>query len=150
MPLATLPPAVEIVEEFQSSRPILNLSAPYWTDTGFTDEPSWRTTAFWKISAFRSKGRDVPGLGNLRPSDQAALKLRKLLNSIRIQSLPLPTVAPVSGGAIFVSWKNGAKSVEVTAYDDGEIVLEGLVNQDLNEEISETDLASMLNWLVQR
>jgi hypothetical protein len=148
MTLATIPPAVEIVEAFKSNRPRHNLSDPYWASSELSDEPSWRATAFWRISTLRNLGKEVPGLGDLRPSDKAVTELRKLLSRIEIQSLPLPTVSPVSGGAVFVSWKSGTKSVEATAYHDGEIVLEGLENQNLNEEISKGDLPSILNWLV--
>jgi len=149
MALATLPPAIEIVEAFKANRPRHNLSDPYWANSGLSDEPLWRATALWKISTLRASGKVVPGLGDLRPSDLAVSELRKELGKIQIRSLPLPTVAPVSGGALFVSWKNGPRTVEVTAYHDGEVTLEGLENQAPNEEVSKLDLASVLDWLVQ-
>lgn len=158
MALATLPPAVEIVEAFKSgperskdsfSGPRHNLSEPYWAISGSSQQSPWKLTAFSKISMLRNTGKPIPGLGDFRISDQAATELRKLIGEIQIESLPLPTVAPVSGGAIFVSWQSGAKSVEATAYHDGEIVIEALENQRLNEEKSKGDLPSILWWLVQ-
>jgi hypothetical protein len=149
MALATLPPTIEIVEVSGANRPRHILSDPYWANAGLSDEPQWRSTAFWKISTLRAVGKNIPGLGDLRPSDQAVSELRKLLGKIQIQSLPLPVVSPVSGGAVFVSWKNGSKTVEVTAYHDGEVIFEGLDNQNLVEEVSKSDFTSVLNWLVQ-
>lgn len=158
MALATLPPAIEIVEAFKSglerpkdsfTGPRRNLTEPYWAVSGPSQQSPWKLTAFSKISMLRNTGKAVPGLGDFRVSDQAATELRKLIREIEIESLPLPTVAPVSGGAIFVSWQSGVKSVEATAYHDGEIVVEALENRRLNEEKSKGDLPSILWWLVQ-
>lgn len=158
MALATLPPAVEIVEAFKSGPECLvgnflgpgqNLSVPYWAIFGPSQQSPWKLTAFSKISMLKNTGKAVPGLGDFQVSDQAATEIRKLIGEVQIESLPLPTVAPVSGGAIFVSWESGSKSVEATAYHDGEVVVEALENQRLNEEKSKEGLPSVLWWLVQ-
>jgi hypothetical protein len=120
-----------------------------WGELGIREIPAWKSSAYYKIAALRA-GRNIPGLGDSLPSDQAISRLRKLLHSIQIDSLPFPAVAPVSGGAVILSWKSSARCVEATAYNDGEVLIEGLENQSLNEEISESDLATMLSWLVQR
>lgn len=156
MALATLPPAVEIVEAFKcgtqgntNSSIRRNLSEPYWAASGPTELPPWKIAAFWKLSTLSGSGSFVAGLGDFRVSDRAITELRKFVNGIRAQSLPLPTIAPVSGGAVFASWKNRTKSVEVTAYDDGEILVEGLDNQNLNDEVSKREITSIFDWLVE-
>jgi len=156
MALATLPPAVEIVEAFKSgaqgnttSSVRRNLSEPYWAVSGPAEQPPWKIAAFWKLSTLRESGSSVAGLGDFRVSDRALTELRKFVNGIQAQSLPLPTIAPVSGGAVFASWKNGARSVEVTAYDDGEILVEGLDNQNLNDAVSKQEITSIFDWLVE-
>jgi hypothetical protein len=154
MALATLPPAVEIVEAFKNGElgyelraPRHNLSEPYWANSNPIEQPAWKTVAFGKISVLRAAGTVVPGLGDFRVSDLVTKELHMLLSKIRILSLPLPTVSPVAGGAIFVSWKNGHKAVEATAYHNGEIVVEAIENLQVNEEISKSDIATMLDWL---
>ena len=148
MAIAPSPLAFVATDRPRQTLPIL--ANVIWGDLGITEIPDWKNSAHFKIAALRS-GRNVPGLGDLRPSDQAILSLRKLLHDVQIESLPFPTVAPVSGGAVFISWKSGSRCVEATAYNDGETVLEGLENQDLNEEISShKDLSAMLTWLSQR
>jgi hypothetical protein len=146
MTLASMPPAIVEADQRRQAVPIS--SNVYWAAQRFSDIPAWKTSAYSRVAALRP-GRKIAGLGDLRPSDEAILELRKLLHKIQIQALPLPTVAPISGGAIFISWKSGLKSVETTVYHDGEILTEGFENKGLNEEISRKDLASMLAWLVQ-
>ena len=156
MALATMPSAGETAKTFESrdfgyklSDPRQNLSTVYWAWLGHSEKSPWKTTALSKISMLRKTGRFVPGLGDFTLSEETVRAAQKLIGEIEIKSLPLPTVAPVSGGAIFVSWRSGPKSVEVTAYHDGEIVAEALENQRLDEEKSGGDLRSMLRWLVQ-
>jgi hypothetical protein len=156
MALATLPPAVEIVKAFEShssgSKPSgqrLTLSTLYWAWLGPQEQSPWKTTAFSKISMLRTNGKFVPGLGDFTLSEQAVNAAQKLIGEIEIESLPLPTVAPISGGAIFVSWRSGTKSVEATAYHDGEILVEALENEHVDELKSKEGLSSILWWLVQ-
>ena len=72
MALATLPPAVEIVEAFKSGPECLvgnflgpgqNLSVPYWAIFGPSQQSPWKLTAFSKISMLKNTGKAVPGLG---------------------------------------------------------------------------------------
>lgn len=154
--LATMPSAVEIAKTFESrsfgyklSDPRQNLSTVYWARLGHSEQSPWKTTALSKISMLRKTGRLVPGLGDFTLSEKAVKAVQKLIGEIEIESLPLPTVTPVSGGAIFVSWRSGPKSVEATAYHDGEILVEALENQCVDEERSMEDPCSMLWWLVQ-
>lgn len=156
MALATPPPAGEIRKAFEPRRlgykPSSlrqNLSTLYWPWLGLSEQSPWKTTALSKISMLRTTGRFVPGLGDFTLSEEAVKAAQKLIGEIEIESLPLPTVAPVSGGAIFVSWRSGPKSVEATAYHDGEILVEALENESVDEERSKEDLSSMLWWLVQ-
>jgi hypothetical protein len=147
MAIATSSLAFVATDRPRQTRPIS--ANVIWGDLGIAEIPAWKTSAYSKIAALRG-GKKVPGLGDLRPSDQAVLRLRKLLHDLQIKSLPFPAVAPMSGGAVLISWKSGARCVEATAYNDGEVLIEGLENQNPNEEISEGDLASVLNWLIQR
>ncbi len=156
MALATLPPAVEIVRAFESRRlgyrpscPMQNLSEPFWAGLAPREQPPWKTTAFSKISILRTAGKSIPGLGNFNLSEQAVKALQKLIGEVEIESLPLPAVAPISGGAIFVCWQSGARRVEATAYQDGEILVEATENQRLDEERSRESLSATLRWLVQ-
>jgi len=144
--LATLPPAIQTRELSPIKQDTL-AAEPYWAEMQSIDVP-WKTAALARISALEIQGRDVPGLGDLRPTEEAASQLRRCINSVTLHSLPIPHVVPLSGRGIQLVWQSGARAIEVTSFADGEIVLEPLENGEINEEISADAPELLLKWLV--
>jgi hypothetical protein len=109
--------------------------------------PAWRQAALFEISNLAAAGRSVAGFGDFRPSPIAVRKMQLALQKVDINSLPAPMFAPISGGGLMARWKSGARTVEVTVYDDGEIVRDAMLNGETNEDISECEIYVMLLWL---
>jgi hypothetical protein len=147
MALATIPPAIEIRE----TQPVTTqhvVSDLYWTACSLRDNyrfAPWKTAAFSGIAALE-QGKNVPGLGDFRVSDQTARELRLRINEIAVDSLPIPTVVPLSGRGIMLSWESGARTVEITAFADGEIVVEAIGEHAPEAEL--TELETLLKWLI--
>jgi hypothetical protein len=148
MAYLTLPPAVEIRESFKrpESRSALAFAA-WFQDPSVDLAGSWKSEVFAKLAKLE-RGPDVPGFGNFRLSGEAAGQLRLQLAGISLQSLPFPSVVPLSGRGAQLDWRTGDRSVEVTAFADGELVIEaaeGGRQIDLDEL---TGLESYLEWLI--
>ena len=148
MVLATLPPSIEI-REFTRTTPVSFAAEPFWAQSGISRvlESSWKAVAFSRIAALE-QGKNIPGAGDFRASEQAAGKLRLYVDKISIQSLPIPQVVPLSGSGTLLVWKSGSKAVEITAFADGEIVPEAFENREPNEQFSQSDPQTLVEWLV--
>jgi hypothetical protein len=149
MALASLPPAIEI-RDFRRNVPIRFATELFWCQADAVkaaEGVSWKTVAFSRISDLEY-GKQVAGAGDFRASEQAAGQLRLYLNRIPLKSLPIPSVVPLSGRGIMLTWQSGVRAVEVTSFADGEIVLDALENDQTKEELSDRDAESVLAWLV--
>jgi hypothetical protein len=148
MALATLPPSVEIREEFRR----FDFEVPssgFWVQEGRIDlsvGSSWKNELFSRIGKLQM-GSSAPGLGNFAVSENAAGQLRLELAGISLQSLPYPSVVALSGQGVQIDWRSGTRAVEVTAFADGELVCEAL-ESGRSVELHESGLESHLKWLV--
>ena len=109
--------------------------------------PTWKVIAFSVIDKLIEEGRNVAGLGDFRPTEEAAGKLRIELDAINVETFPSPTISPISGGGLMARWRIDSRSIEITIYHDGEIVKDAMENDVTNEDISELDPGLMLQWL---
>lgn len=149
MALATLPPSVEIREEVTRSEVKAPSAAGFWAQQGRIDQglgSSWKNELFSRIGRLEI-GASAPGFGNFAVSENAADQLRLELAGISIQSLPYPSVVALSGQGVQIDWQSGTRSVEVTAFADGELVFEALEAGNA-VELQEDSLESHLKWLV--
>jgi hypothetical protein len=64
----------------------------------------WLLPALQQLDALKSGGRNIPGLGDLRISEQTGAVVRRLLTYVTNRYLPEPQLAPISGGGIAVRW----------------------------------------------
>lgn len=64
----------------------------------------WLLPALQQLDALQRSGRSIPGLGDLRISEETSAVMRRLLSFVTNQYLPVPQLAPISGGGIAVSW----------------------------------------------
>jgi hypothetical protein len=148
MAYLTLPPAVEVRESFKRSENRSALAFAAWFQAATVDlTGSWKNEVFAKLAKFE-RGPDVPGFGSFRLSEEAAGQLRLQLAAVSLQSLPFPSLAPLSDRGAQLDWRTGDRSVEVTAFADGELVIEAVeggrpVNLDASAR-----LESYLEWLV--
>jgi hypothetical protein len=92
--------------------------------------------------------RQTASDNTFRASETAAARMRLILAMIKLQSLPMPTIVPISGHGIFAEWKNGARAVEITAFADGDVVIEAMQDRIAGEQVSQEDPHSVLSWLV--
>lgn len=82
----------------------------------------WHNLAFSKIHALESRGAVLEGVGSLEIAPTTAAYARKVLDllheKLTNEILPAPTISAISGGAIGISWRAGAKEVEAVIYPD--------------------------------
>jgi hypothetical protein len=64
----------------------------------------WLLPALQQLEMLQNEGRNIPGIGDLRISDETGAVVRKLLTYIPNQYLPVPHMAPISGGGVAVAW----------------------------------------------
>lgn len=149
MTLATLPPTVEIREAYKESKYDSPSGFVVWAVQGSTAPSigSWKSEVFARIAKLE-RGPSVAGLGNLRVSDDAARQLRLQVDCVAIQSLPYPSVVPLSGEGVQIDWRSGTKTVEVTAFADGELVFEATEAGTSIELVGVETLDAYLKWLI--
>ncbi len=150
MALMTLPPTVEIREDFRRPDYASPSSLVFWAGRGGFLESSfgtWKSEVFTRIAKLE-RGPTVPGIGNLQASERAAGVLRLQLAGVTIQSLPFPSVVPISGQGLHVDWRSGMRAIEITSFADGELVIVAKeAGRDVPFEEDES-LDSYLKWLV--
>jgi len=148
MKLATLPPVIELRDA--PPRPqIRNAAIPVWSELHRVriQQSSWKSVAFSRITALE-QGKNIAGAGDFRPSERAAGQLRLYVDHIALESLPMPSIIPLSGRGIMLTWQSGIRAVEVTSFADGEIVAEARENNETICDLPMSDPDSILLWMV--
>src|ERR1035438_1535229 len=72
----------------------------------------WKYTTLLKLHDLEHSPGSQPGATPLTVSSSAAMFARTILDEIKGDNLPAPTVCPASGGSIAVIWSVGEKQVE--------------------------------------
>jgi hypothetical protein len=94
----------------------------FLTATEIRMPASWHYLAFSKIHEIENIGALHAGVGDLRIQPATATYARTVLDSLyedlKSEVLPIPGVAPLSGGGIGISWTAGTKEVEAIIYPD--------------------------------
>jgi hypothetical protein len=144
----TLPPVAEIRGVFTRSENRSASALAAWSQPSEADQnfASWKNEVFAKLAKLE-RGPDVPGFGNFRLSENAAGQLRLQLASVSLQSLPFPTIVGISGQGAQLDWRSGNRSVEITAFADGELLIE-TAEMGNPVDLPDRGLESYLKWLV--
>jgi hypothetical protein len=83
----------------------------------------WLLPAVQQLSDLQAEGREIPGLGDLRISEETSAIVRRLLSQIRYRDLAVPQLVPMSGGGVGISWNIPGKEVSFKVFPrDEEIV----------------------------
>jgi len=148
-----------LCHQAQSQR--IEISPPYTVESQLETTASFERFP-WLLEALRGlrliyeSGRNIPGIGDLRISEQTASFVRRLLSLIAISRLPVPRITPISGGGVGLLWNVGGKEAVLTVYpnDDrfaymlsneaDELVSDGLLTLEQQRALN-----SILGWLVQ-
>jgi len=138
-------------------RPDLQILQPTTTQlekTAMSDAAPWLYSALSQLRDLESSGRVIRGIGDLRVTGLTAMTVRLLLSLIDITDLPVPVLAPVSGGAISVTWSMGEKEVKFSCNPDGQtmffkcdeddVVQDGVVNLGVPASVK-----TPLRWMLQ-
>lgn len=149
MIFATMPPVAEYRQEFtrEATTSLKSVWAQNARDS-FRQGEWWKHIVFTRISKFErgTAGQDAVNTFNI--SEQVARSVRSQLSKVSLQSLPLPNVVPLSGHGLSLSWSTGTRSVEMTAFADGEITIDALDANQYVDRPENEDLESVLTWLV--
>jgi len=116
----------------------------------------WRYAALAGIRNLEEAGQRRPGQGDFRVAESTSSHARQILAGIDMAEIPTPTVAPISGGGLAISWNVGRREVQLSFFPDGELVyLKSEGDTILNPE--EDDVApnqahyvNGLKWLLGR
>lgn len=84
----------------------------------------WRYSALAQLRNLQDAGQDLYGLGDLRISEETSAHARQLLAQIGISDLPVPDVAPISGGGVSSSWAVGNREVQLMIFPDGDVLFQ--------------------------
>jgi hypothetical protein len=145
--MATVPPVVEI-RELEPAKFVSSAAIPYWAVAdSSTSNTSWRNLAFSRIADLE-RGSTAAANDDFKASEQAADRLRLVLNGIELPSLPLPNIVPLSGRGLMAEWRNATRAIEITVFADGDVVQEAFENREFNEELSQEQPDSLFGWLV--
>lgn len=146
MNLATLPPVAEYRQEFTRG-PSLAVTSVWAQEAPDSYKQWWKETVFGRIAKFE-RSTDAVDFSTFNITGQVASKVRSQLSKVSLQSLPLPTVVPLSGNGLSIAWATGTRTVEMNAFADGDITIDAL---DANEYVDLTDaggLEAALSWLI--
>jgi len=115
----------------------------------------WRYAAFAQIRTLEEEGRNYPGLGDLRVTETTSSHARQILAQMNIAEVPTPTVVPISGGGLAISWNVGRREVQLSVFSDGDIVYmrtegEAVVGEIEEGALSQARYVAGLEWLLGR
>jgi hypothetical protein len=83
----------------------------------------WLLHAVQQLSDLQAEGRDIPGLGDLRISEETGAIVRRLLSQIRYKDLAVPQLVPMSGGGVGISWNIPDKEVSFKVFPSDEEII---------------------------
>ena len=109
----------------------------------------WKYTTLLKLHDLEHLPGPHLGAKMLTVSSGAAMFARTILDEIKGDNLPTPTVCPASGGSVAVIWSVGEKQVEAIFGADriGSFVLSSGDDVVENGEVSPNDAASLASAL---
>jgi hypothetical protein len=90
----------------------------------------WLLAAVHQLSDLQAEGRDIPGLGDLRISEETSAIVRRLLSQIRYAGLATPKLSPMSGGGVGISWIVPDKEVSFKVFPRDEEILYVVTDAD--------------------
>jgi hypothetical protein len=112
----------------------------------------WRYSALAQLRNLQEAGRNLPGIGDLRISEATSDVARQLLAQIDISDLPVPQVAPISGGGVSSLWVVGSREVQLMVFSDGDVLFQradgAAVLDDPEGRPSKAQYISGFNWLL--
>jgi hypothetical protein len=120
-----------------------------------SDTAPWLYSALSQLHDLQRSGRKIPGVGDLRIAEPASTQIRTILSLIEVNTLPIPTLSPISGGGIGMKWDVGNREVEFTIFASGNTVVARLEDAQLIDDCelagnsqAQADLNRYLGWLV--
>lgn len=133
-------------------------SAVNWGKTTSLFSSPWLLPTVSAISGLAGLPDNWDGYGSPKVSQTALVRTIQLAASISCEELPIPTVCPVSGGGVGISWELGDRELEFTVYPNGCIrylrVLGSLevgpenVQDGTLVEVAASDVGPLVGWLL--
>ena len=124
-----------------------------WTK-GIAISSRWAAETVKRVLALTSLPHDWDSYGSPPPSQVAIFASYGLLNSIPktvFEDLPIPFVAPVSGGGIQLEWNVGARELELHVMPDGSIQYLRAFGGDILDEgplkLNPIETRALFAWL---
>ena len=91
---------------------------------------TWLKDATARLHAVADSGSGVQAHDSIVPQGSAVLGARSILQSLAVMDLPLPHVAPVTGGAVQLEWHRNGRSLEIAAHADGTVDYLAIEDED--------------------
>jgi hypothetical protein len=134
-------------------KPSINAATSELVSASLSGSVPWLYSALSQLHKLENSGRDLPGVGDLRISDDASTRMRMLLSFIEVRELPSPVLYPISGRAVGMRWNVGRREVEFTIFADGNTVMAKLERSELVDDTELTgdmhaEVSQYLEWVV--
>jgi hypothetical protein len=156
----TLPPAswaqVQLEERYRSNA---TMGVTSWSLCGASarlapvmgmEAAPWLADALEELRALKAAGKDMPGLGDFRLTDETADRARKLLTLEPVRRLPAPTIVPFSGGGLALNWGAKGYDLSLSVYPDREVTFIRTTQNDAVAEDGSLTQDSELAKIVDR
>jgi hypothetical protein len=112
----------------------------------------WLPDTLEELRTLKAAGVNLPGIGDFTITDDTLNRARQLLTLTCITRLPVPTVAPFSGGGLALSWSRNDRGLVLSVYPDREVTYErtdaehSVVDDDTLA--SDTDLTKIVDRFI--
>jgi hypothetical protein len=148
MILATMPPVIEYRQEFtrEANTTVESAWAQVAPDS-YGQGRWWKEIVFSRISKFE-RNPETEEFGTFNISEQVAQRLRSNLSKVTLQSLPLPTIVPLSGHGLSLAWATRTRAIELSVFADGDVTIDALEANNYVDLPDAGDLDAMLRWLI--
>jgi hypothetical protein len=118
------------------------------------DSAPWLYSALAQLWELEQAGAILPGVGDFRIADRAAMTARLLFSLINVTDLPVPIVSPVSGGSLSIVWSMGSKEAKFACYPDGQALYFRCLDDEVLEDgtvdfIKPDSTRAAVTWMAQ-
>jgi len=86
------------------------------------------------LGDLQRRGTFVAGVGDFRVTEQTMDCAGRVLSCIRQHFLPTPSVSPVSGGGVAISWNLNSEEIELIVFPNDRVLLSKMEEGELTQD----------------
>jgi hypothetical protein len=133
-----------------TSRSFCGASARLAPVTRLEEAASWLSGVLEELRALKEAGKNIPGLGDFKVTDETADHVRRLLTLESVAKLAAPSIVPFSGGGLVLNWSANGYDLSVSVYPDQEVTFNRTTPNDAIVEDGSLTQDSDLSKIIDR